>query len=51
LCIIKPIYPRAGASLIELLCVLGILSLLGAIYGTPVFQTFMRIKAFIETLQ
>jgi hypothetical protein len=35
----------------ETLCVLGILSILAGLYGWSVFQAFVKIKAFIDTLQ
>lgn len=41
---------RRGVSLIETLCVLGILSVLVGMYAWAVLRAFVRIKAFLETL-
>ncbi|MSR59502.1 MAG: prepilin-type N-terminal cleavage/methylation domain-containing protein [Planctomycetaceae bacterium] len=43
--------PRAGVSLTELLCVLAILSILGATYGFAVMRAYVRIMHFIEGLK
>ena len=43
--------PRRGVSLTELLCVFGILSLLAALYLGAILRAYLKIMAFIKTLQ
>jgi len=42
---------RRGVSLTELLCVLGILSLLSSLYLSAVLKAYLRIMTFIESIQ
>ena len=43
--------PRRGVSLTELLCVFAILSLLAALYLGAILRAYLKIMAFIKTLQ
>lgn len=42
---------RRGVSLTELMCVLGILALLSSLYLSAVLKAYLRIMAFIESVQ
>jgi prepilin-type N-terminal cleavage/methylation domain-containing protein len=42
---------RAGVSLMETLCVLAILSVLAGLFAYSAMQAFVKINAFIDTLQ
>ncbi len=42
---------RAGVSLTELLCVLAILALLASLYLGAILRAYVKIMAFIKTLQ
>jgi prepilin-type N-terminal cleavage/methylation domain-containing protein len=43
--------PRAGVSLTELLCVMGILCVLSVFYLGAILRAYQKIMAFIKTLQ
>ena len=49
----RPVKPRfrAAVSLTELLCVLGILAVLSVFYLGAILQAYVKIMAFIKTLQ
>jgi prepilin-type N-terminal cleavage/methylation domain-containing protein len=44
-------HTRAGVSLTELLCVLAIMSILLALYLSSIVRAYVKIMAFIKTLQ
>lgn len=44
-------HPRAGVSLTELMCVLAILSILFSLYLGSILRAYVKIMAFIKTLQ
>jgi prepilin-type N-terminal cleavage/methylation domain-containing protein len=47
----KGSHPRAGVSLTELMCVLAILSILFSLYLGSILRAYLKIMAFIKTLQ
>jgi len=46
-----PARARAGVSLTELLCVMGILAVLASLYLGAILRAYVKIMAFIKTLQ
>ena len=43
--------PRMGVSLTEILCVMGILCVLSVFYLGAILRAYLKIMAFIKTLQ
>jgi len=44
-------HPRSAVSLTELLCVMCILAVLGSLYLGAILRAYLKIMAFIKTLQ